>query len=100
MAYVDELVIAGEDHSVQKFIKDIRDLQPQACGAPHSRSPSRVLGSDHQGQKVRSNHNGVPRKLIDNLLDLFKVTGRSTTNGVKMQTISKEDQVKCDKDMH
>ena len=35
------------------------DLQPQAGGIPHFRSPSRVLGSDHQGQEVRSNHHGI-----------------------------------------
>ena len=62
MAYVDDLVIAGEAHVVQKFIHDIQDLRPQACGVPHSRSPSRVLGSDHQGQKVRANHDGVSAK--------------------------------------
>ena len=101
MAYVDDLVIAGEDHSVQKFIKDTQEtFSLKHVGVPHSRSPSRVLVSDHQGQEVRSNHNGVSSKLIDNLLDLFKVTERSTTNGVKAQAISKEDQVKCERDMH
>ena len=41
-----------------------------------------------------------PQKLIDNLLGLFEVKGKSTTNGVKIQQVSKEDQVQCEKEMH
>ena len=48
--------------SSEVHYRHTRDLQPQACGVPHSRSPSRVLGSDHQGQKVRPNHDGVSSK--------------------------------------
>ena len=41
-----------------------------------------------------------PQKLIDSLLGLFEVKGKSTTNGVKIQQVSKEDQVQCEKEMH
>ena len=40
-----------------------------------------------------------PQTLIDNLLGLFGITGKSTTNGVKIQQILEEDQLKCEK-MH
>ena len=40
------------------------DLQPQECGIPHFRSPKRVLGSDHQGQEVRSNHQDIHRQTL------------------------------------
>ena len=101
MAHVDDLVIAGEDHSVQKFVKDIQET--------FSLKHVDYLTPDHPveflGRIIKVKRSGqitmaFPQKLIDNLLDLFKVKGRSTTNGVKMETISKEDQVKCDKDMH
>ena len=101
MAYVDDLVIAGEDHSVQKFVKDIQET--------FSLKHVEYLTPDHPieflGRIIKVKRSGqitmeFPQKLIDNLLDLSKVKARSTTNGVKMQTISKEDQVKSDKDMH
>ena len=41
-----------------------------------------------------------PQKLIDNLFGLFGVKGKSTTNGVKIQQISKENQIQCEKEMH
>ena len=37
-----------------------------------------------------------PQKVIDNLLGLLKVTGKSTTNGVNTQQIPKEDQIQCE----
>ena len=98
MAYVDDLVIAGEDHAVQKFIQDVQET--------FSLKHVEYLTPDHPveflGQIIKVKKSGqitmeFPQKLIDNLLNLLKVTGRSTTNGVKTQTISKEDQVKCDK---
>ena len=79
---------------------DSEDLQSQARGLPHTQQSRWVLGSDHQGQEIRTNHNGVSSKPIDNLLGLFEVKGKSTTNGVKIQQVSKEDQVKCEKEMH
>ena len=41
-----------------------------------------------------------PQKLIDNLLGLFEVRGKSTTNGIKIHQISKEDQIQCEKEMY
>ena len=79
---------AGEDHSVQKFIKDIQET--------FSLKPAEHLTPDHPveflGRIIKVKKSGkitveFPQKLIDNSLDLFKVTGRSTTNGVKMQMI-------------
>ena len=60
MAYVDDLVIAGEDHAVQKFIQNIQEtfsLKHAEYLTPDH--PNQVLGSDHQGQNVRSNDDGV-----------------------------------------
>ena len=57
---------------------------------------SRIIKVKKSGQITME----FPQKLIDNLLGLFRVTGKSTTNGVKMQQVSKEDQIKCEKDKH
>ena len=85
MAYVDDLVIAGEDHSVQKFIKDIQEtfsLKHVEYLTPDH--PVEFLGRVIKVKKSGQITTEFLQKLIDNLLDLFKVTGRSTTNGVKM----------------
>ena len=56
MAYVDDLVVAGEAQAVQAFIQEIqKTFQSQACGRPHSRQ-------DHQGQEIKANHNGISSK--------------------------------------
>ena len=99
--YVDNLVIAGEDQAVQKLIQDIKEI--------FSLKHVEYLTSDHPveflGRIILVKKSGqitmeFPQKLIENLLGLFGVTGKSTTNGVKIQQISKEDQIKCEKEMH
>ena len=104
MAYVDDLVITGEDHAVQKFIQDTQEtfsLKHVEHLTPDH--PVEFLGRIIKVKKSGQTYDGVSSKAhrqFTVLLSLFKVTGRSNTNGVKMQMISKEDQVKCDKDTH
>ena len=95
MAYVDILVASGESSSMQRFFQETQRVV-QAHRLPHDRSLSGVLGQNHQGLQVRSRHNGI---LIDNVLGLFDIRSRVTINGVKIPAISKEDQVKCDKNI-
>ena len=40
------------------------------------------------------------QKFIDNLLSVFDITSRVAANGVKIQPIPKEDQIKCDQTNH
>ena len=76
MAYVDDLVIAGEAHAVQKFIQDIQET--------FSLKHVEYLTPDHPveflGRIIKVKESGqimmeFRRKLIDNLLGLVGVTG-------------------------
>ena len=40
------------------------------------------------------------QKFIDNMLGLFKVAAKVTTNGVKIPLVPTEDHIKCDKESH
>ena len=101
MAYVDDLVVAGEAQAVQKFIQDIQEtFSLKHVEYLTSENPVEFLGRIIKVKKSGQITMEFPQKLIDNLLGLFGVTGKSTTNGVKIQQISKEDQIQCEKEMH
>ena len=101
MAYVDDLVVSGESSSVQRFFQEIQKT--------FSLKHIDYLTPDHPieflGRVIKKRRSGqftmeFSQKFIDNLLGLFKVTTKVTTNGVKIPTIPKEDQVKCDKESY
>ena len=97
MAYADDLVVAGEAQAIQKFIQEIQEtfsLKHVEYLTPDN--PIEFLGRIIKVKKSWQITMQFPQKLIDNLLGLFKVTGKSTTNGVKNQQISKEDQIQCE----
>ena len=101
MAYVDDLVVAGEAQAVQEFIQEIQ----QTFSLKHvdyltPDNPVEFLGRIVKVKKSGQITMEFPQKLIDNLLGLFEVKGKSTSNGVKIQQISKEDQIQCEKEMH
>ena len=58
------------------------------------------LGSIIKMRKSGQSTNGVLAEIIDNLLSLFDITSRVTTNGVKIQMSPFEDHVKCDQKLH
>ena len=91
--------------STKRFFKGIQEtLSLKHIDLPHLRAPCWVSRLSHQEEKVRSDHNGVLNKFIDNdfvnLWVLFDITSRVTTNGVKIQSDPKEDQITCDKRDH
>ena len=101
MAYVDDLVVSGESASVRRFFQgDSEDLQVSST----STTSLLIIQSSSLAESSRSRRSGqitmeFLQKFIDNLLGLFKVTAKVTTNGVKIPTI-KKDRVKCDKENH
>ena len=101
MAYVDDLIVSGEAQAVQTFIQEIQktfSLKHVDYLTPDN--PVEFLGRIIKVKKSGQITMEFPQKLIDNLLGLFEVKGKSTTNGVKIQQVPKEDQVKCEKEMH
>ena len=101
MAYVDDLIVSGEAQAVQTFIQEIqktfnlKHVDYLTVNSPVE-FPGRVIKVKRPGQITME----FPQKLIDNLLGLFDVKGKSTTNGVKIHQVPKEDQVQCEKGMH
>ena len=98
MAYVDDLVVAGEAQAVQEFIQEIQktfSLKHVDYLTPDN--PVEFLGRIIKVKKSGQITMEFPQKLIDNLLGLFEVKRESTTNGVKIQQVSKEDQIQCEK---
>ena len=101
MAYVDDLIVSGEAQAVQTFIQEIQktfSLKHVDYLTPDN--PVEFLGRIIKVKKSGQITMEFPQKLIDNLLGLFEVKGKSTTNGVKIQQVSKEHQVQCEKEMH
>ena len=101
MAYVDDLIVSGEAQAVQTFIQEIQktfSLKHVDYLTPDN--PVEFLGRIIKVKKSGQITMEFPQKLIDNLLGLSEVKGKSTTNGVKIQQVPKEDQVKCEKEMH
>ena len=101
MAYVDDLIVSGEAQAVQTFIQEIQktfSLKHVDYLTPdnHVEFLGRIIKVKKSGRITME----FPQKLIDNLLGLFDVRGKSTTNGVKIQQVPKEDHVKCEKEMH
>ena len=101
MAYVDDLIVSGEAQAVQTFIQEIQktfSLKHVDYLTPNN--PVEFLGRIIKVKKAGQITLEFPQKLIDSLLGLFGVKGKSTTNGVKIHQVSKEDQVQCEKEMH
>ena len=70
-----------------------QEIQSQAHRLLRSRALSGVPRQNHQEEEVRSNHHGIWQKFIDNLLSLFDIAGKVTTNGIKIHPGGNEDQV-------
>ena len=86
---VDDLIVSGEAQAVQAFIQEIQktfSLKHVDYLTPDN--PVEFLGRIIKIKKSGQITMEFPQKLIDNLLGLFGVKGKSTTNGVKDQ----EDQ--------
>ena len=97
----DDLVVAGEAQAIQEFIQEIQktfSLRHVDYLTPDNAVEflGRIIKVEKSGQITMEFH----QKLVDNHLSLFEVKGRSTTNGIKIQQISKEDQISCEKEVH
>ena len=101
MAYVDDLIVSGEAQAIQTFIQEIqKTFSLKHVDYLTTDSPVEFLGRIIKVKKSGQITMEFPQKLIDNLLGLFDVKGKSTTNGIKIQQVPKEDQIKCEKEMH
>ena len=86
MAYVDDLIVSGEAQAVHTFMWEIQktfSLKHVDYLTPDN--PVEFLGRIIKLKKSGQITMEFPQKLIDNLLGLFEVKGKSTTNGVKIQ---------------
>ena len=97
MAYVDDLVIAGDAQMVKEFVSVIQEAHTQTCQLPHFRESGRVLKQNHQASQKSEHHDTVSQTLIDELLKTFEVTGKVTTTGLKLQAVSEDQNAQCDK---
>ena len=101
MAYVDDLIVSGEAQAVQTFIQEIqKTFNLKHVDYLTVNSPVEFLGRVIKVKRSGQITMEFPQKLIDNWLGLFDVKGKSTTNGVKIHQVPKEDQVQCEKGMH
>ena len=101
MAYVDDLIVSGKAQAIQTFTQEIqKTFNLKHVDYLTVNSPVEFLGRVIKVKKSGQITMEFPQKLIDSLLGLFDVKGKSTTNGVKIHQVPKEDQVQCEKGMH
>ena len=96
-AYVDDLVVSGESASVERFFQEIQKT--------FSLKHIDYLTPDHSVQLVikkrgSGNHHGVFAEVHRQFARIAQGHCKNHHDGVKVPTIPKEDQVKCDKENH
>ena len=101
MAYVDDLVVSRGSASVQSFFQEIQKT--------FSLKHADYLTPDHPvellGRLIKKRWSGqitmeFSQTLRDDLLGLFAISSRVTTNAIKIPMVPKEDQANCDKEGH
>ena len=97
MAYVDASLSQESHHQIKDSFRRFRIKHIDYVTPDHLvEFLGRIIKKQRSGQITME----FSQKFIDNLLGLFRITSRVTTNGVKLPMVPKEDQVRCGKENH